>query len=61
MSYDTIATISQVSSLMIFIALFLGVIFYALWPRNGPRFEAAQRRALDLDTSKDRNNDEARV
>ena len=22
---------------------------YALWPDNGPRFEEAQRRALDLD------------
>lgn len=50
MSYDTVATISQVTSLLMFIAMFAGVLAYALWPRNGPRFEAAQRRALDLET-----------
>ena len=32
-----------------FIAMFVAVLAYALWPKNGPRFEAAQRRALDLD------------
>lgn len=49
MSYDTIATLSQVTSLLMFIAMFAAVLAYALWPRNGPRFEQAQRRALDLD------------
>jgi cytochrome c oxidase cbb3-type subunit 4 len=49
MTYDTVATFSQVISLLLFIAMFLGVLAYALWPKNGPRFEAAQRRALDLD------------
>jgi cytochrome c oxidase cbb3-type subunit 4 len=49
MTYDTIATLSQVASLLIFIAMFLAVLAYALWPKNGVRFEAAQRRALDLD------------
>ncbi len=49
MTYDTVATLSQVTSLLLFIGMFLGVVAYALWPKNGPRFEAAQRRALDLD------------
>lgn len=49
MSYETIATLSQVTSLLLFIAMFAAVLAYALWPRNGPRFEQAQRRALDLD------------
>jgi cytochrome c oxidase cbb3-type subunit IV len=48
MSYDTIATISQVTSLLMFVGMFAAVLAYALWPRNGLRFEAAQRRALDL-------------
>ena len=48
MSYDTIATLSQVISLLMFLAMFLAVIVYALWPGNKPRFEEAQRRALDL-------------
>jgi cytochrome c oxidase cbb3-type subunit IV len=56
MTYDTIATLSQVVSLLMFIAMFLAVLAYALWPSNRPRFEEAQRRALDLKlgTSADR-------
>lgn len=49
MTYDTVATISQVASLLMFIAMFIGVLVYALRPRNGPIFEDVQRRALDLD------------
>jgi cbb3-type cytochrome oxidase subunit 3 len=48
MTYDQIATISQVTSLLMFVAMFVGVIAYALWPKNGPHLEAAQRRALDV-------------
>ena len=48
MSYDTIATISQVTSLLMFVGMFAAVLAYALWPRNGARFEEVQRRALDL-------------
>ena len=48
MSYDTIATISQVTSLLLFIAMFAAVLIYALWPTNRARFETVQRRALDL-------------
>jgi cytochrome c oxidase cbb3-type subunit 4 len=49
MSYDTVATISQVTSLLMFIAMFIAIVAYAVWPRNGLKFEQAQRRALDLD------------
>jgi hypothetical protein len=31
-----------------FMAMFAGVLAYALWPKNGPRLEEAQRRALDI-------------
>lgn len=48
MSYDTVATWSQVISLLMFIAMFAGVIAYAFWPSNRERFETDQRRALDL-------------
>jgi cytochrome c oxidase cbb3-type subunit 4 len=51
MTYDSVATVSQVVSLLMFVGLFAGVLAYALWPSNGPRFEAAQRTALDLDDS----------
>jgi cytochrome c oxidase cbb3-type subunit 4 len=49
MTYDTVAALSQVTSLLLFIGIFLAVVAYAFWPKNGPRFEEAQRRALDLD------------
>ena len=50
MSYDTVATWSQVASLLMFIAMFGGVLIYAMWPENKSRFETAQRKALDLDS-----------
>jgi cytochrome c oxidase cbb3-type subunit IV len=49
MTYDTVATISQVTSLLMFIAMFVAVVAYAVWPRNRIKFEQAQRRALDID------------
>jgi cbb3-type cytochrome oxidase subunit 3 len=49
MSYDTVASFSQITSLLMFVVMFLAVLAYALWPKNGPRFEEAQRRALDLE------------
>ena len=51
MTYETIATISQVTSLLLFITLFFAILAYALWPKNQARFEAVQRRALDLDAA----------
>ena len=51
MNYDTIATYSQVTSLLMFVAIFLGVLLFALWPSNGKRFDTQQRRALDLDNT----------
>ena len=49
MTYETVAMLGQVTSLLMFIGMFVGVLAYALRPKNGPRFESAQRRALDLD------------
>jgi cytochrome c oxidase cbb3-type subunit 4 len=49
MTYETVATFSQVASLLLFVALFAGVLVYALWPTNGAKFDKAQRDALDLD------------
>ncbi len=49
MTYDTIATLSQVTSLLMFVAMFAAVLAYALCRKNKRRFEEAQRRALDLE------------
>lgn len=49
MTYETVATLSQVTSLLMFVAMFAGVVAYALWPSNGRRFDAIQVASLDLD------------
>jgi cbb3-type cytochrome oxidase subunit 3 len=49
MTYEYVATVSQVTTLLMFVAMFTAVVIYALWPSNGARFEKAQRDALDLD------------
>lgn len=51
MTYDTVASFSQVTSLLMFVAMFIAILAYALWPKNGPRFDRAQQRALDLETT----------
>ncbi len=55
MTYETVATVSQVTSLILFMGMFFVVLVYALWPSNGKRFEQAQARALDLDGKSKRN------
>ena len=57
MTYDTVATFSQITSLLMFIAMFGAVLFYALKPRNGAMFDKLQRRALDLDQSTENRRD----
>lgn len=52
MSYDTVATFSQVTSLLFFVALFIGVVAYAFWPGNSAKFDDAQRKALGLEADK---------
>lgn len=51
MTYDTVATWSQVASLLMFIGMSAAVVAYAFWPSNRDRFETDQRRALDLTQS----------
>ena len=59
MTYDTVATFSQVSSLLLFIALFIGVVAYAFWPGNRQRFDRIQHTALDLEADNGRNGGRA--
>jgi cytochrome c oxidase cbb3-type subunit IV len=57
MTYNTIATISQVISLLMFIAMFAVVLLYALWPTNQHKFDLIQRRSLDLDCDREADTD----
>lgn len=49
MTYESVAWLSQVTSLLMFVGMFVVVLAYAVWPTNAARFERAQQRALDLD------------
>jgi len=49
MTYETVAAVSQVTTLLMFVAMFLIVVAYALWPSNGETFAKIQQQALDLD------------
>lgn len=57
MTYDTVATVSQVTTLLLFITLFLAVIGYVFWPGNRTKFDKAARAALEPDknTTNSRN------
>ena len=55
MTYDTVATFSQVTSLLFFFALFIGVVAYAFWPGNTRKFDEVQRKALDLGAEKSKS------
>ncbi|MGA7456710.1 MAG: cbb3-type cytochrome c oxidase subunit 3 [Methyloceanibacter sp.] len=49
MTYEQVASITQVGALLLFVALFIGVLIYAFWPGNKKRFEAAARLPLEKD------------
>ena len=53
MSYDSVATITQVGALLFFIALFIGVLVYAFWPGNKKRFEKDAEIPLQKDPDQD--------
>lgn len=49
MTYEQVASITQVAALLLFIALFLAVLIYTFWPGNKKRFERAARLPLEQD------------
>jgi len=49
MTYDSIATLSQVISLLMFVAMFLAVVVYALWPSRQRQFDEAAHMPLRED------------
>ena len=49
MTYEQVASISQVVALLFFIALFAAVVIYAFWPGNKKRFDEASKLPLDED------------
>ena len=49
MTYEQVASISQVAALLFFIALFAAVVIYAFWPGNKKKFEEAAQLPLEQD------------
>ena len=47
MTYESAATFSQIAALVIFIALFLGVIVYVFWPGNKKKFDETANLPLE--------------
>ena len=55
MTYQSVAEISQLVAMFLFIALFVGVLVYVFWPGNRSRFERAARAPLDQDPDLEEN------
>jgi len=49
MTYDDLRAFFGVLGLLIFVAMFVGVLIYTFWPGNKKRFERARRMPLDDD------------
>jgi cytochrome c oxidase cbb3-type subunit 4 len=58
MSYESVASISQVVALLFFIALFIGVLVYAFWPGNKKRFDEAAKLPLESDPESKNEKDD---
>jgi cytochrome c oxidase cbb3-type subunit 4 len=53
MTYEQVASISQVVALIFFVVLFAGVLLYAFWPGNKKSFEQAAKLPLEKDPESD--------
>ena len=47
MTYEEVASLSGTIGLVFFVAMFVVVLAYALWPRNKAKFDKASRAPLD--------------
>ncbi|MEO1039093.1 MAG: cbb3-type cytochrome c oxidase subunit 3 [Pseudomonadota bacterium] len=48
--YQTLSHFAQTWGLLFFMALFAGVVVYAMWPKNQDKFDAAARVPLNDDS-----------
>ncbi len=57
MAYEQVASITQIAALLLFIALFIGVLVYVFWPGNKKRFDEAAKLPLENDPDSDEKKD----
>ncbi len=53
MDYEFVVMVTQIAALLLFVALFVAVLIYALWPGNRKRFDHASRLPLEQDETPD--------
>ncbi|MCJ7599609.1 MAG: cbb3-type cytochrome c oxidase subunit 3 [Methyloceanibacter sp.] len=53
MSYEQVASFTQIAALLLFMAIFVGVVIYAFWPGNKKRFEEEGKIPLQKDSDQD--------
>jgi cytochrome c oxidase cbb3-type subunit IV len=58
MTYEQVASISQVAALLFFIGLFAAVVIYAFWPGNKKRFDEAAKLPLEDNSEPDSEKDD---
>ena len=58
MTYEQVASISQVVALIFFIVLFAGVVLYAFWPGNKKQFDEAAKLPLEEDPDSKNEKDD---
>ncbi|MBQ0818483.1 MAG: cbb3-type cytochrome c oxidase subunit 3 [Hyphomicrobiaceae bacterium] len=58
MTYDQVASISQIVALLFFIGLFAAVLLYAFWPGNKKSFEEAAKLPLEGDPEPKKEKDD---
>jgi cytochrome c oxidase cbb3-type subunit 4 len=56
-SYEHVASITQVAALLLFVVFFIGVLIYAFWPGNKKRFEEAAKLPLEKDPASNHEKD----
>ncbi len=59
-SYDSVASVSSMLGLALFLMLFAGVVFWALRPKNRNRFDQAARIPLEEPDYVDRDHKNAK-
>lgn len=53
MSYEQVASFTQTAALVLFMAIFIGVVIYAFWPGNKKRFEKDAQIPLRKDSDEE--------
>ena len=56
MTFESATVLSQIVALVLFIALFVGMVAYVFWPGNKKKFDEAAQLPLDDDNDNPEGN-----